>query len=225
MEGTPKASQEKSLFELINNPLLTDIHISFDCCGLLSETHDHIFLKQFGDGSDKGIIFDTVLMYARFPVVRVIRTGKLAQKPRARGRQDMEFFAKWLQDKGVERILTLQVQEDNDDPHSDESIQTSLRAFTIEHLDWQKSDIDPSIICETADISKGDDVPASDTGTGLITHRKDLRQLTLKWSGSNAALRAWSEPSGLPQMLELRKISLHIPSNSDVSILIPFHLG
>ncbi|EYB24163.1 hypothetical protein FG05_00121 [Fusarium graminearum] len=190
-----------------------DVHISFDCCGLLSETHADVFSKQFGADSKTGITFDNILMYARFPVVRVKRSGRRAPVPRARGRQDMEFFAEWLKRKGVERILTLQVQEDSQDPHSDESIQIVLRHFTVEHLDWQKPDLDPLIMCERADIGNVDqDTWKLDSANTLIKPRKDLRQLTLKWSGSNAALRAWSEPAGLPQMLELRKIDIHIPA-------------
>ncbi|KAL6918833.1 hypothetical protein FSST1_002859 [Fusarium sambucinum] len=196
---------------------LKDVHISFDCRGPLSETHADIFSKQFGEDADSGITFDKVLMYARFPVVRVKRSGKLAPVRRAGGRQDMEFFAEWLKRKGVERILNLQVQEDSQDPHSDESIQIVLRNFTIEHLDWQKPDLDPSVICERADISEVDQgtwkLTSADT---LIKPRKDLRHLTLKWSGSNATLRAWSEVRGLPRLLELRKINIHIPAVSEL---------
>ncbi|KAG8674142.1 hypothetical protein FPOAC1_000105 [Fusarium poae] len=206
-----RSIREVTYFLYGKNP--KDVHISFDCCGLLSETHDDLFSKQFGHDSNSGITFDSVLMYARFPVVRVKRSGRLAPVQRARGRQDMEFFAGWLKRKGVERILTLQVQEDNQDPHSDESIQSVLRNFTVEHLDWQKPDLDPLTICERADISKVDqDAWKLANADTLIKPRKDLRQLTLKWSGSNAALRAWSEAGGLPQLLELRKIDLHIPA-------------
>ncbi|KAH7186030.1 uncharacterized protein B0J16DRAFT_356122 [Fusarium flagelliforme] len=209
-----KTSAAKTLSAdvLEKNSEKVHVHISFDCYGLLSETHDEVFSKQFGENAKRGITFDKVLMYARFPVVKVIRTGRRAPKRRAKGRQDMEFFAEWLRGKGVERILTLQVREDDQDPHSDESIQIALRKFTVEHIDWQKPDLDPSVICETADIGKGEDKLTNE----LIKPRKDLRQLTLKWSGSNAALRAWSEPSGLPQMLDLRKIILDIPANSDL---------
>ncbi|QPC65808.1 hypothetical protein HYE67_008039 [Fusarium culmorum] len=203
--------REVTYFLYGKNP--KDVHISFDCCGLLSETHADVFSKQFGIDSKSGITFDNVLMYARFPVVHVKRSGRRAPVARARGRQDMEFFAEWLKRKGVERILNLQVQEDSQDPHSDESIQIVLRHFTIEHLDWEKPDLDPLIICERADISNIDqDTWKLDTANTLIKPRKDLRQLTLKWSGNNAALRAWSEPAGLPQLLELRKIDLHIPA-------------
>ncbi|UZP32326.1 hypothetical protein NXS19_000142 [Fusarium pseudograminearum] len=189
------------------------VHISFDCCGLLSEIYDDVFLRQFGKDSESGIILDNVLMYARFPVVRVERSGRRAPARRARGRQDMEFFAEWLRRKGVDRILNLQVQEDSQEPHSDESIQIVLRHFTVEHLDWQKPDLDPLIICERANIGSIDqeswDIDSTNT---LIKPRKDLRQLTLKWSGSNAVLRAWSEPTGLPQLLGLGQINLHIPA-------------
>ncbi|RGP73713.1 intracellular serine protease [Fusarium longipes] len=183
--------------------------------------NDEDFRRQFREGPEDGMQFDKVLIYARFPVVYVNRTGRQAQKRQGRGRHDMEFFAEWLEGKGVERIMTLEVQENDQNPHSDESIQTALRNFTVEHLNWQKADLDPMVICETAAIGKDDESALYQTASkGFQRPRKDLRVLTLKWSGNNAALRAWSEPTGLPQMSELRKVILNIPAIQDAIVWI-----
>lgn len=157
-------------------------------------------------------------MYVRFPNVTVIQKGKKAPKPRAPGRQDMEFFFNWLYVKGVRRILKVEVEDSDKIPHSDESIKLSLEKIVVEHLDWQKTDLDPRVICQ---LGKKADHPSfyeSDAKSNLIGPKNQLREVTLKWSGNNAVLRAWSESEGLPQLENLEAINLNIPPQSDVSI-------
>ncbi|KAK1636424.1 hypothetical protein BDP81DRAFT_481135 [Colletotrichum phormii] len=177
-----------------------DIQICFDYEGLPSEIQDHVFMERFGADRDSGIRFDEVLMHVRFPTVAVKRTGRRAPKPRALGRQDMEFFFEWLNNKGVRRIL------------NDESIQNSLEKIVVEHLDWQKTDLDPRIICHVRNTTAEDETSE--------TVRVDLREVTLKWSGNNVVLRSWSEVSGLSKLPKLEVIHLNVPAQDWVRMNI-----
>ncbi|KAH7310654.1 hypothetical protein B0I35DRAFT_357913 [Stachybotrys elegans] len=185
-----------------------DIQICFDYEGLPSEIQDTVFLERFGKDPRSGIRFDEVLMYVRFPIVTVNRTGRRAPKPRAAGRQDMEFFFDWLYTKGVRRILKVEIDDSAKVPHSDEAIQISLGKIIVEHLDWQKMDLDPRVICRAGSQAIRPDA-SEDSGN-------ELREVTLKWSGNNAVLRAWSELEGLPQLPVLRVVNLSIPSQADL---------
>ncbi|KAF3492422.1 uncharacterized protein GIQ15_01939 [Arthroderma uncinatum] len=190
-----------------------DIQICFDYEGLPSVIQDTVFTERFGKDRKSGICFDEVLMYVRFPNVTVNRTGRRAPKPRAMGRQDMEFFFDWLYTKGVRRILKVEVDDSGKLPHSDESIQIALEKIVVEHLDWQKTDLDPRIIVQVG--RKAEDFSSSETeATGQVKNK--LREVTLRWSGNNAVLRAWSEPEGLPQLPELEVINLSIPAQADL---------
>ncbi|KAL6402302.1 hypothetical protein AUP68_14774 [Ilyonectria robusta] len=193
-----------------------DIQIFFDYRGLPSEIQDTAFNGTFGKDGDHGIRFDEVLMYVRFPNVTVIQKGRRAPKPRAPGRQDMEFFFNWLYAKGVRRILKVEVEDSDKIPHSDESITLSLEKIVVEHLDWQKTDLDPQVICQ---LGKKADHPSfyeSDAKGNSVGPKNQLREVTLKWSGNNAVLRAWSESEGLPQLENLEAINLNIPPQSDL---------
>ncbi|KAF5560550.1 intracellular serine protease [Fusarium napiforme] len=166
------------------------VQICFGDQGLPRKISSRVFEEQFGNSPQNGIRFDEVLKYVRFPNVSVYRSGRNTVKARAAGREDMEYVFQWLHKKGVRRILKVEVEEsDETPPHSDESIELSLRDIAVEHLDWRKTDLEPKVICQ-------------------------LREVTLKWSGSNAVLRAWSEPEGLPQLENLEKVHLHIPTLS-----------
>ncbi|KAK7414636.1 hypothetical protein QQX98_006493 [Neonectria punicea] len=193
-----------------------DIQICFDYVGLPSEIQDHVFTERFGKDRNSGIRFDEVLMYVRFPNVTVIRTGRRAPKPRALGRQDMEFFFDWLYCKGVRRILKVEVEDSGKICHSDESIQNSLDKIIVEHLDWQKVDLDPRVICQISGKSESRSSAEADPNNELVRSRNRLREVTLKWSGNNAVLRAWSEAEGLPQLQKLETINLSIPAPSDL---------
>ncbi|KAK2010069.1 hypothetical protein LZ32DRAFT_589032 [Colletotrichum eremochloae] len=192
-----------------------DMQICFDYEGLPSEIQDHVFLERFGRDSQSGIRFDEVLMYVRFPIVAVERSGRRAPKPRALGRQDMEFFFDWLYKKGVRRILKVEVDDSGKIPHSDQAIQNSLEKIVVEHLDWQKTDLDPQVICQ---ISSKAEAVGFDTSCEGVLYRTNngLREVTLKWSGNNAVLRAWSDIEGLPQLPQLEVVNLNVPAQSDL---------
>ncbi|KAH7235339.1 peptidase S8/S53 domain-containing protein, partial [Fusarium tricinctum] len=85
-----------------------------------------------------------------------------------------------------------------------------------EHLDWQKADLDPKVICEVGSKSRVVEtsrmVGKEDESSRL---RSSLAEVTLKWSGKNVALRGWSEVEGLPQLPALKAITLNIPAMSD----------
>ncbi|KAK1990876.1 hypothetical protein LX36DRAFT_663825 [Colletotrichum falcatum] len=193
-----------------------DMQICFDYEGLPSEIQDHVFLERFGRDGNSGIRFDEVLMYVRFPIVAVERTGRRAPKPRALGRQDMEFFFDWLYNKGVRRILKVEVDDSGKIPHSDQAIQISLEKIMVEHLDWQKTDLDPRVICQISSKAEPAGPGASRESSALSNTNNGLREVTLKWSGNNAVLRAWSELEGLPQLPNLQVVNLNVPAQSDL---------
>ncbi|KAM0453024.1 hypothetical protein ACHAPV_009266 [Trichoderma viride] len=198
---------------------ILDIQICFDYEGLPSEIQDHVFNERFGKDRNSGIKFDEVLMYVRFPSVTVIRTVRKAQKPRALGRQDMEFFFDWLYNKGVRRILKVEVEEGDKIQHSDESIQNALDKITVEHLDWQKTDLEPRVICRISSKTEAPTASEGDLNTCTrVEWKNKLREVTLKWSGNNAVLRAWSEPEGLPQLQKLKVVNLSMPAYSDSNL-------
>ena len=221
LHGKNFQKSEYSYFSCLRSQLdrdTLDFQIFFDYRGLPSEIQDTVFNERFGKDRSHGIRFDEVLMYVRFPNVTVIQKGRRAPKPRAPGRQDMEFFFNWLYVKGVRRILRVEVEDSDKIPHSDESIQLSLEKIVVEHLDWQKMDLDPRVICQLG--SKADHSSYENDAINRSAGPKNqLREVTLKWSGNNAILRAWSESEGLPQLENLEAINLNIPPQSDVSIL------
>ncbi|UKZ48603.1 hypothetical protein TrVGV298_002829 [Trichoderma virens] len=91
----------------------------------------------------------------------------------------MEFLANWLRSKQVKQILKITMDDDPDRPHSDESIENSLKDFDVKMLDWRKVDLCPELIQRAC---------------------KNVMSAHLRWSGNNIALRAWSEPQGLPKL-------------------------
>ncbi|KAF5676119.1 intracellular serine protease [Fusarium heterosporum] len=195
---------------------LQDIQIFFDYKGLPSEIKESVFNDRFGKDASSGIRFDEVLMFVRFPNVRVIREkGRKAPELSIYCRQDMEFFFNWLYTKGVRRILKVEVEESSDKPHSDQSILKSLERIVVEHLDWQKPDLDPRLICQLGNKA---DHPSFEDSVGSRSDgiKSDLRELTLKWSGSNAVLRGWSEPEGLPLLEKLSVVNINYPPQEEL---------
>ena len=202
---------------MLLTPRHLDIQICFDYEGLPLQIKDHVFMERFGSDNTEGIRFDNVLMYVRFTNVTVVRSGRKAASSNSLGRQDMEFFMQWLYSKGVRRILKLEVDDSRKSAHSDESIQKSLEKIVVEHLDWQKVDLDPRTICQISNKVEMK-IPTKDEPNRMeLSPGNQLKELTLRWSGRNAVLRAWSEPEGLPLLAELKTVNLHIPPPTDVS--------
>jgi hypothetical protein len=83
------------------------------------------------------------------------------------------------------------VAEDSKRLHSDEAIIKALKPFQVEILDWQKLDLCPAVLQEV-----GKDW-------------SNLHEIHLRRSGSNAVLRAWSEPEGLAMLKHLTTVHIY----------------
>lgn len=219
--------------------MASDIHISFDYDNLPRKLVWQEFVKCFGSSNYDHLTFDNVLQYVTLPRVSVGETGRRADMDREAeeesgirqmgdfGRKDAKYFLDWLFDKGVRHIISLSVEDDGrsgEKVHSDQIIQQSLERLIIEHLDWQKVDLDPETIlrvgCKAVQQDGSYTVPQSNqVSTQPVSQH--LRQLSLRWSGSNAVLRAWSEPEGLVLLPQLQKIKLVKPSSAKVSVQWP----
>ncbi|KAF3063564.1 hypothetical protein GL218_02420 [Daldinia childiae] len=203
---------------------MDDIQTSFDYDTLPRNILWKNFIGRFGADSKSGLRFDSVLQYVTLPHVEVRQKGRLADQdakvqskthqPGALGCEDMKYFFDWLYNKGVRHIIRLTVEDaggSGEKVHSDQAIQESLERFVVEHLDWQKVDLDPETILHVS--SKVDITALTHDGpkdTELVPYSQ-LKQLYLRWSGSNAVLRAWSEPEGLPMLPRLMRIYLCRP--------------
>ncbi|KAH8714694.1 hypothetical protein BGZ61DRAFT_516837 [Ilyonectria robusta] len=206
---------------------MDDIQINFDYDRLPRDMTWKKFLKRFGSNAETGLKFDQVLQYVTFPYVNVQLTGRHADQERQReeemgmsqlggeGRKDMKYFFDWLYEKGVRHIIKLSVNDSRDPSgkvHSDEVIQQCLERFVIERLDWQKVDLDPETILHVSSKALEKVVSAKDETKKIeLVPNRQLKELTLRWSGSNAVLRAWNEPEGLPRLAHLERISLYEP--------------
>ncbi|KAI1125622.1 hypothetical protein F5Y10DRAFT_246719 [Nemania abortiva] len=140
--------------------------------------------------SFQSVKFDEVLQYVAFPSVRFER--KVSDEEDASkdglGRNEMTEIFEWLRDKKkVKRIVKVIVNDFEKPPHSNSAIVKSLKGFHVEELQWLKTDLDPVTILKVGD---------------------DIRKLYLRWSGSNTALRAWSDPYGLRKLKHLDTIQL-----------------
>lgn len=149
--------------------------------------------------------------YKFYPVLRHVALPPLEIKPLSSSTSatkkgeykykysDQLLFFEWLQIKmGVKEIFRV-IVDDTKTPHRDEEIidvlagkgtrgRARLQSFDVEILDWRKMDLCPVVVQSAA---------------------PNLRELHLRWSGSNAVLRGWSEPEGLPKLEHLRTIHLH----------------
>ncbi|KAF5542952.1 major intracellular serine protease [Fusarium napiforme] len=130
--------------------------------------------------------FDKALQYVAFPQVRP-DDGLERPDMRNQGRKDMVFFFNWLRGKSVRRIIKVVVEDMAKPSHSDEAIEDCLKDFGVEILDWRRLDLDA--LC-------------------LQKIGGHLREVHLRWSGSNSTLRAWSEKEGLAFIPTLQRIYL-----------------
>ena len=131
----------------------------------------------------------------------------------------MKYFFDWLYKKGVRHIIKLSVEDSGasgQKVHSDLVIRESLSRFIIEHLDWQKTDLDPETILHIN--SKGH---SKEDKHAEIVPGGQLKKLTLRWSGRNAVLRAWSGPDALPLLPHLQEVEVVQPHSLEVWIATP----
>lgn len=192
------------------------------------------FLKRFGADAKSGLRFDRVLQYVTIPRVEVILKGRQADREREAetrsgvrqvgplGRKDTQYFFNWLYEKGVRHIIRVSVEDSGDSGekvHSDRAIGESLERFIVEHLDWKKTDLDPETILRVSNKVERKAPTPEDPGRTEIVPDRQLRELKLRWSGSNAVLRAWSEPEGLALLPHLEQIFLLGPPADKVRTL------
>ncbi|KAF7517226.1 hypothetical protein G7054_g13886 [Neopestalotiopsis clavispora] len=212
---------------------MEDIQISFDYDRLPRHIEWRQFEARFGKDAKTHLKFDEVLQNVTFPYVEVQLTGRKAdiQKKKEEksgvrqfgilGRNDMKHFFDWLYAKGVRHIIRVTVQEATkagEKVHSDKAIRESLERFVVEQLDWQKPDLDPETILHVG--SKAPETLAHSTkNSKAVKLRADqqLKELFLRWGGSNAVLRAWSEPEGLANLPQLRRVYLYKPPIDQMS--------
>ncbi|KAJ8131774.1 hypothetical protein O1611_g1849 [Lasiodiplodia mahajangana] len=218
-------STEMAIFFLYG-PNLDDIQISFDYDRLPRQILWHQFVSRFGANTECGLKFDRVLQYATFPCVEVRLKGRLADLERHSGlrsgitqlgdlgRKDMKYFFDWLYEKGVRHIIKLSVEDSGEKVHSDQAIQESIGRFIVEQLDWQKTDMDPETVLHVSSKVEKEAATDKNPRNTEIAPDRQLKQLELRWSGSNAILRAWSEPEGLTMLPQLQRIYLFKPPSS-----------
>jgi len=106
------------------------------------------------------------------------------------GRQDLKAIFDFLRDHcKVKKIIKVKVLDD-ENPHSDQIIEESLKGFDVEVLDWSKPDICSETIFKAA---------------------PKAQEVHLYSSGINAVLHAWSGIDGLRKLSEV--VSLQVKSN------------
>lgn len=162
----------------------TDTQICFDFSGPSSLKFAN-FKRSFDH-----VQFDEILQYVAFPPVTLEKKDEeySRSKKSGIGRTDMVEFFEWLRDeKKVKRIVKVIVDDSPKPAHSDEAIVEALSGFEVEELHWLKIDLDPETI-------------------SAVSRR--IREVYLRWSGNNTALRAWSEPEGLRSLQKLTKVYL-----------------
>ncbi|KAF7136879.1 hypothetical protein CNMCM5793_006494 [Aspergillus hiratsukae] len=144
---------------------------------------------RFKEHYAKNLTFDPVMLYVKFNQMVEHRT-----RPRrdGAGKTVLQKFFEWLyEEKHVRMIIKLIVLDMESPSHADEVIIRSLQKFRVDILDWRKIDLCPRVILEASK---------------KWTH---LHELHLRWSGSNAVLRAWSAKDGLGTIKSLQTIYIY----------------
>jgi hypothetical protein len=101
-------------------------------------------------------------------------------------RKDYVYIFEWLRlEAKVQKILKIIVVDDLCNFHSDEVIEHAVRPFGVESFNWVKLDI-----CSDA----------------ILVAAKDVREVTLHWSGNNAILRSWTASDGLVKLKEASSV-------------------
>ncbi|KAB8216491.1 hypothetical protein BDV33DRAFT_207343 [Aspergillus novoparasiticus] len=129
----------------------------------------------------RGIEFESITKYVRIPSFKVVvhphrgnRYNDQEQQQLMR-KGNVEDIFNILLEKGVKKIISLSVDDDEDSPHSDGVIESSEK-FDIEEWDWRRKDLCSSVILKVA---------------------RNARKVSLYSTGNKAVLRSWSAPDGL----------------------------
>lgn len=147
--------------------------------------------------------YETALEYVSLPTVILEKnvvepevkpvtnsvSGEGQQKEPVDKSEDFDLYTKlfrWLRDeKMVNKIFKVMVDDLGPNPHSDEAIIEALEGLGVETWDWKKIDICSSTILRAA---------------------KGVKVLHLYSSGNNAVLRSWAceDGFGLANLKEVR---------------------
>ena len=117
---------------------------------------------------------------------RILKSVKLPQLDRIESKgfrnEATRIFA-WLRERGVEQILSVDVPDCLDQPHTDEEIVKCLGDIIIETLSWKKKDLPVQTLLKA--------VP-------------QVQVLHLYSSGNQAVLSHWTSPVGLCLLQKVR---------------------
>ncbi|KAI0906245.1 hypothetical protein F4823DRAFT_90753 [Ustulina deusta] len=168
-----------------------DKQIYFDLAGISPK----VTRTQMQNGLQH-LAFEDVLQYVAIPAVEITdsspakpKSGQRVQRPDGTGRSDLKWLFNWLRDdKKVNTILKVIVEDLHEPSHSDEVIEACLTKMNVDVWDWKKRDLSPDVLHTVAPC---------------------VHTVHLYWSGNNATLRAWSEPDGLRRLTNLRRVHLH----------------
>ncbi|KAL2140335.1 hypothetical protein VTI28DRAFT_3979 [Corynascus sepedonium] len=199
-----------------------NIQIGFDYDQLPQKIAWEQFEELFGPDKKKGLKFDSVLKYVMFPRVEVTSSSRNADQEQetnirsrrqagAMGRNDMLYFFDWLYKKGVRHIIKVSVDDSGvsgGKVHSEQAIQECLGKFVVEQLDWKKTDLGAETILSVSSKVEKRTSNTDRQDIKDIVQDRLLKKLYLRWGGSNAVLRGWSEMQGLPMLPLLQEIVL-----------------
>ncbi|KAF2012823.1 hypothetical protein BU24DRAFT_465179 [Aaosphaeria arxii CBS 175.79] len=184
-----------SAIEFLYGQNAEDKHICFNFPPYRLKDGEKVSFEDF-EHSYNGFEFDDVLLYVDFRKLELerppVRQRNIRPDSDGTGRKDVQPFFNWLYKKGVRNIIKVSVEDREGIPHSDVTIEESLKQFDIEILDWRKCDLCPQAIYDACHKNS-----------------KNLGEIHLWWSGNNAILRAWSESDGLVRLPKLKNIHLH----------------
>lgn len=149
----------------------------------------------------KSLKFENILQYVQIP--RSLFSGsvkpsnrKLSESDDGCGRTEFGLVFGLLKEKGVTKIIKLIVDDDEETPHSDETIET-LKSFDIEEWDWRKVDLCSKVIRKAA---------------------RSAEVVFLYSSGNSAVLRSWSGADGLIKLREVSVIFLYSSRGEKVKL-------
>ena len=97
-----------------------------------------------------------------------------------RSRLDYVKVFNWLRKKGgVRKVLEVNIEDDETEPHCDEAIEIALQGLDVEILNWKKLDLCSDVLWNAA---------------------RDVKELFLYSSANNDVLRSWSAKDGLGRL-------------------------
>ncbi|KAL7915820.1 hypothetical protein GGI35DRAFT_7426 [Trichoderma velutinum] len=132
----------------------------------------------------KFLRFEKVLKYATFPELNGEEPSVSSEDMRQYHSEITEVFF-WLQDRGVQQVLRLSVNDRLHCPHTNEDVAACVNAFGVRALNWRKLDL---YLKDMADSS--------------------IEELHLYYSGNPSVHDQWL--SQLPRFKQLRKLFVYV---------------